>query len=466
MVGFPCLMLVLNESIVYSQKHGKPLVHTLRILRNLVLPIFVGFIVLTKIIGLDTEQTAIRLLQTSLWVSLIHAALSYVNVLLFVEAGGHTWQAQVPKLLRDLTRFFLILIGTAFVLSLVWKTDLGGLLTALGVSSIVIGLALQDTLGNLFSGIALLFGRPFVIGDWLKFGDVVGKVIEINWRAVHLITRNKEMLIVPNSVLAKEVFYNYRRPQPLHGEPIELGFSYDDPPNKVKQVIRQAALETPGVLSDPEPIIQTSAYGDSSINYYVRLYLRDYDRVPDIRDAFMTRVWYAAQRHGLTIPFPIRTLIHERPHKDELNGSTNRIITELRSLPCFITTHSDVLEQLVANADFKSFGKGERIIYQGQEAVKLNFLLAGQVQMNVLSHTNHDQEVLRLSKGDFFGATALLSREPSSNSVVALSDVDVMILEIEAMQVLIERTPQLAREMDEIIEARRKAIQLAQQTYV
>lgn len=465
MVGFPCLMLVLNESIVYSQKHGKPLVHTLRILRNLVLPIFVGFIVLTKIIGLDTEQTAIRLLQTSLWVSLIHAALSYVNVLLFVEAGGHTWQAQVPKLLRDLTRFFLILIGTAFVLSLVWKTDLGGLLTALGVSSIVIGLALQDTLGNLFSGIALLFGRPFVIGDWLKFGDVVGKVIEINWRAVHLITRNKEMLIVPNSVLAKEVFYNYRRPQPLHGEPIELGFSYDDPPNKVKQVIRQAALETPGVLSDPEPIIQTSAYGDSSINYYVRLYLRDYDRVPDIRDAFMTRVWYAAQRHGLTIPFPIRTLIHERPHKDELNGSTNRIITELRSLPCFITTHSDVLEQLVANADFKSFGKGERIIYQGQEEVKLNFLLAGQVQMNVLSHTNHDQEVLRLSKGDFFGATALLSREPSSNSVVALSDVDVMILEIEAMQVLIERTPQLAREMDEIIEARRKAIQLAQQTY-
>lgn len=95
----------------------------------------------------------------------------------------------------------------------------------------------------------------------------------------------------------------------------------------------------------------------------------------------------------------------------------------------------------MTNADFKSFGKGERIIYQGQEEVNLHFLLTGQVQMNVLSQTNHDQEVLRLSKGDFFGATALLSREPSSNSVVALSDVDVMILEIEAMQVLIERTP-------------------------
>jgi len=399
-----------------------------------------------------------------LWITLIHAALSFVNVLLFVEAGTHTWQAQVPKLLRDLTRFFLILVGTAFVLSLVWGKDLGGVLTALGVSSIVIGLALQDTLGNLFSGIALLFGRPFVIGDWLKFGDTVGKVVEINWRAVHLVTRDQEMLIVPNAVLAKEVFYNYHRPQPLHGEPLEVGFSYNDPPNKVKQVLRQAALETPGVLSNPEPIIQTSAYADSSINYYIRLYLRDYEQVPQIRDAFMTRIWYMAQRHQLTIPFPMRTLIHERPAREDPRGINHQVVTALRSLPCFITLSLEILEQLVANAEFKSFGQGERIIYQGQAEVKLHFLLTGQVQIKVLNPTNHEQEVLTLGRGDFFGATALLSREPSPNSVLALSDVEVMILETEAMQVIIDRTPQLAREMDEIIEARRKAIQLAQQT--
>jgi len=465
MVGFPILMLVLNESIAYLQKQGRPLVNTLRIVRDLVLPLVVGFIVLTKVIGLDPEQTAIRLMQTALWISLIHAALSLVNVLLFVDAGGNTWQAQVPKLLRDLTRFFLILIGTAFVLSLVWKTDLGGLITALGVSSIVIGLALQDTLGNLFSGIALLFGRPFTIGDWLKFGDNIGKVIEINWRAVHLLTREQEMLIVPNSVLAKEVFYNYRRPQPLHRETVEVGFSYNDPPNKIKMVLRQAALETAGVLSDPEPVIQTDAYGDSSINYSVRLYLRDYEQVPQIRDAFITRIWYAAQRHHLTIPFPIRTLIHERPPREDLKGSANRVIEELRSLPCFITTRSEILAQLVTNADFKSFGQGERIIYQGQAEVKLHFVLAGQVQLKVLNHANHEQDVLPLSRGDFFGATALLSQEPSSNSVIALSDVEVMILETAAMQVIIERTPHLAREMDEIIEARRKAINIAQRTH-
>ncbi|NJK40254.1 MAG: mechanosensitive ion channel, partial [Acaryochloridaceae cyanobacterium SU_2_1] len=403
-------MLFLSEVIVRLQKQGKPLASTLLILRNLVLPMFVLFIVLTRILGLEAEQTSIRLIQTLLWVSLIHTALSLVNVLLFVEAERQTWQAQVPKLLRDLTRFFLILIGTAFVLSLVWKTNLGGLLTALGVSSIVLGLALQDTLGNLFSGIALLFGRPFVIGDWLKFGDQVGKVIEINWRAVHLITRNHEMLIVPNSVLAKEVFYNYRRPQPIHVEPVEVGFSYNNPPNQVKQVLKAVALNTPGVLSKPEPVIQTLNYADSTIHYRIRLFIRDYERVPEIRDAFMTRIWYAAQRHHLVIPFPIRTLIHERTPLNP-GGDLEQRVEELRSLPCFMAVQTEILAQLAYQAKFKSFGQGERIIQQGQTQVDLHFLLSGQVQILVEDSLKSTQNLLLITKGEFFGAMSLLSQE-------------------------------------------------------
>lgn len=461
MVGFPLLMLSLSEVIVRLQKRGKPLASTLLIVRNLVLPIFVLFIVLTKILGLETEQTSIRLIQTLLWVSLIHTALSLVNVLLFVEADRQTWQAQVPKLLRDLTRFFLILVGTAFVLSLVWKTDLGGLLTALGVSSIVIGLALQDTLGNLFSGIALLFGRPFVIGDWLKFGDQVGKVIEINWRAVHLITRDREMLIVPNSVLAKEVFYNYRRPQAIHVEPVEVGFSYNNPPNTVKRVLKEVALNTPGVLSHPEPVIQTVEYADSSINYRVRLFVRDYERVPEIRDAFITRIWYAAQRHHLQIPFPMRTLIHERPPSKTDGGGQERV-EELRSLSCFMTIQPEILQQLVNHARFQSFGRGERIIDQGQSQVDLHFLLRGEAQIWVEDDRQQAQDILKITQGEFFGAMALLSQEASATSVIALEDVEVMILDPDAIQIIINQTPQLAREMDDVVEARRKAIDLAQ----
>ena len=185
----------------------------------------------------------------------------------------------------------------------------------MGVGSIVIGLALQDTLGNLFSGIALLFERPFTEGDWIEVDSVKGKVIEINWRSVHILTRELEMLVIPNAVLAGATIRNYRRPQRLHVEVVEVGFSYNDPPNKVKQVMKEIALSTKGVLERPEPVVQTISYDDSSIGYKVRLFLSDYDRVPQIRDEFVTRVWYAAERYNLNIPFPIRTLYHNPPVK-------------------------------------------------------------------------------------------------------------------------------------------------------
>ena len=119
-------------------------------------------------------------------------------------------QDRIPKLLRDLIKGFLVLLGTTIILSLIWEFPLADLITALGVTSLVLGMALQDTLGNLFSGISLLYAKPFEVGDWVQIGTETGKVIEVNWRSVRLLTRNEEMLIIPNLVLGKEVFKNFR----------------------------------------------------------------------------------------------------------------------------------------------------------------------------------------------------------------------------------------------------------------
>lgn len=277
-------IVALGEILIWLRKRNPSLAVTLQIIRNLVLPSLALFILLNKILGLSGDRPLLQIVQTLVGVCAIHAVLSLANGLLFGDVKVGTWQANIPKLFRDLVRFFLIAVGTALVLSVVSKADLGGLVAALGVGSIVIGLALQDTLGNLFSGITLLFERPFNLGDWLEVNGLKGKVIEINWRAVHLLTRELELLVIPNGVLAKEVIRNYRLPQKLHVEPVDIGFSYNDPPNKVKRVLKETALATTGVLNKPEPVIQTIEYGDSSINYRVRLFLADYDKVPQIRE--------------------------------------------------------------------------------------------------------------------------------------------------------------------------------------
>ena len=100
-------------------------------------------------------------------------------MLVFENAAKESWRSRAPKLFQDLIRLLLVVIGAAIVLSVVWRQDLGGLIAALGVGSIVLGLALQETLGNLMSGIALFFERPFSVGDWISVGGKSGQVVQI-----------------------------------------------------------------------------------------------------------------------------------------------------------------------------------------------------------------------------------------------------------------------------------------------
>ncbi len=461
-VGFPLLTLLLGEISYRAKPKDKLLVATLRIIRNLIFPSLALFILLNKIVGLSPESTPLRLVQTGLWLFVIHGSLTVVNGLLFNQAQADSWQANVPRLFRDLSRVFLILCGLALVLSVVWGADLGGLLAALGVGSIVIGLALQDTLGNLFSGIALLFERPFTEGDWIEVDGITGKVIEINWRSVHLLTRQLEMMIIPNAVLAGATIRNYRRPQKLHVEAVDVGFSYNDPPNKVKRVMKETALATKGVLDKPEPVIQTISYDDSSIGYRVRMFLADYDKVPQIRDEFVTRVWYAAERHGLNIPFPIRTLYHNPPAKIKSSEIINGYIEHLHSFPSFGSVDQEILTELAQDATIKFFGEGEKAIAIGNHTAGLYIIIQGRASVTIREKDSlAEQEVAILNDGDFFGESALSGKSISPVAVTALSDLELLILPIEAMQIALERSTRLRQEIGAVMETRRKAIALA-----
>ncbi|MEO0455453.1 MAG: mechanosensitive ion channel family protein [Cyanobacteria bacterium P01_A01_bin.114] len=460
---FPAVMVMANEIALKLKPRSPELAGIVQEVRNLVMPTLAMLILLTQVIELDGDRTSLRIVETLFWVSLIHASLWLVNTILFTGARPNTWQDKIPKILRDLVRVVMILVGITIVLSVVWETDLGGLITALGVSSIVLGLALQDTLGNLFSGVALLVERPFEVGDWLEAGDNIGKVVEINWRSVHLITRERELLIVPSSILARDVIRNYRRPLKLHVEPVMIGFSYDDPPNKVKRVLLEAALETDGILNQPTPEIQTISYDDFAITYKVRLYLPNYDNVPKVRDEFMTRIWYTARRNNLNIPFPIRTVYHHEVTPTSPDEVLSNLVNYLRSLPSFTALSQDLLEDLSCSSTFKHFGRGEIILHQGDREVQPHFVLAGRGSILLRTDTGVEREVAQLRRGDFFGADALLGNQQSFTSVVATDDLEAIAIATTTFQEILDKTPRLARELGAIISARRQTMHHLQQ---
>ena len=456
--GFPLCAVILGEIIQRQSQHRPALAKTLQIFRNLVLPLLTFLLFAEHVLRLNVTDRSFKLLQTLFWICVIHASLSLLNSLLFEQAGGNTWRSRFPKLLIDLSRLILILVGIAFVAAAVWNADLAGVATALGVSSIVIGLALQDTLGSIMSGIALLFERPFSVGDWLRVGDVVGQVMDMSWRSVRLLTLEREMVIIPHKFISNEVIRNYSQPQRLHAERVKIGFSYRDAPNKAMQMLRETALATPGILSHPEPQIFTLTYGDSAITYEVKFFIEDYGQLEEIRSQFMTRIWYSTQRHKLSIPFPIRTLYH-------FNGSNldraakKKSSDRLQSIPKSIPI--DLQELSNSDTAIQHFAQGEQVILQGGFSECLYLIISGQACMSYLNTIGQHREVLVLHPGELFGVMALFSGEVSPVSVSAIEDLEILALSLPVVQKMIDRQPNFAREIAQVQEIRRRALQMA-----
>jgi small-conductance mechanosensitive channel len=467
-LGFPLATILLGELIHRLKRQNRAMASTVRLLRDVLLPMLVLLLFLQHLLLLDPASRLFRTVETVFWVSVIHAALSLLNAILFEQAQADTWRARVPKLLIDLARLFLILLGTAFVLATVWNADLAGLVTALGISTIVIGLALQDTLGSVMSGIALLFERPFSVGDWLEVSGVVGQVIDINWRAVRLLTLEQEMVVIPHKLIGSAVIRNFTKPTPIHAERIRIGFSYNDPPNLARQVLKTTALETKGILLDPQPDVFTLNYSDSAVTYEVKFFIRDYSEIEQIRERFMTRVWYAAKRNNLSIPFPIRTLYHFHGPTSQQNRIAKKFSESLQAIPAYVPINRDEGGTTTATSGIalQHFAAGEKVIRQGRLDHELYIIVTGQALMSARLETGEEVEFMLLRNGEFFGEMSLFSGEPSTVTITANSDLEVMKISADVVNHMIDRQPSFAREIGQILEIRRLAIQETSQAHL
>ena len=293
LIGLPVLFAI--ATMVYRKRKptGKGIIPP-QIIRFFLVPFLVIHLVLNKIIGISEEALLIKISETIIVMILVSVAFSAINYLLFSENNILTKREIIPKLGRDVLHIILISIVSACVLSSVWGLDLGNLLTALGVSSLVIGLALQEPLGNLFNGVSLLMANPFKKGDWLKIGDEIGKVAEINWRSVKIHTRFNEQIIIPNNMLGKEKIKNLSRPNKIHAELLKFGFSYDDSPDKVKKIILAVASQNDKILTNPEPTVLLLSFDDFAITYGLKFFVKDYEDIVLLRDEIMSCLLYTS----------------------------------------------------------------------------------------------------------------------------------------------------------------------------
>ena len=457
--GLPMAIIIAGEFLLFLEKRESEFIPIVHNIRNILLPNLAIYLILSKIMKLGSDSLLLKVSATFFWLVLIHSSLKFINTLVFSEALPAQVKARIPKLLVDFTRTFLVLLGAAIIASTVWGADLGRLLAALGVGSVVLGLALQDVLGGLFSGVALLSSKPFLVGDWIRAGDMDGQVENIDWRAVTLVDFSGDSVVVPNSVIAKERFINYSRPTPIHRESVPFDISFDDAPNKVKQVLLEAAHETSGILKEPAPHVALISYDEFSIRYEIRYFINDYGQVAAIHNDFITRIWYANRRYGITFP----TRAHEVYNYDGISSANKedspKEIFELLQESAIFSVKDDELLELAKHSKVDDFGVGECLLQKGMITNKVYLILNGVAKEHIENKNNELLHEHRLKGGDLFGLASLVRKEASLVTVCALSDIRVIAIDIQAMQDLLKNNPSVAQALESMADLHEKKIE-------
>ncbi len=453
-IGFQALVVMLGELLYRADRRSLPITPILRTARNAVLPLLVIYVFVVKVLEEPPETIAVRVITTALWLSVLYSGLLLLNVLVFQQAPEGTWRHRAPSLFQDLLRMLLVAVGAAIVLAVVWEQDLGGLIAALGVGSIVLGLALQETLGNLMAGIALLFEKPFTIGDWIEVGDDQGEVVEINWRSVHVRTRERNLLVFPNSVLGRETIVNYARPTKLQTLRLSFGFALEDPPNLVKSTMVSVARDMEYVLDDPAPRALLREVEDDRLRYEAFLFIDEPRMIPQIVDLYTSRVWYASQRAGLRLPLPAahEYQIHA-PVPESVVASVD-VVEVLSGAQGFEVLDASRIEALAARATVLHFGDGEAVITEGEMADGIHVIVSGEICARLVGADDTVTEAT-IGVGEAIGITSLARQEPSEVTLSAAGDTTTIRVDHEAVDAALRADPHLAQQFAKIVEIRR-----------
>ena len=453
-VGFPALLVALNELAFALARAGHPVAASVRFIRTWVVPLVALTLFLRWVVLLPETSLGVRLTATVCLATAIVAIMGVINNLVFETARRGTWQSKVPRLLRDLLRLLLAAIGLAMVYSFVWGREIEGAIAALGVTSIVVGLALQEPLGNLFSGLMLLMERPFEVGETIEVGTISGEVKEVNWRSAHIEALGGAIQVVPNSTLNKETITNFSRPRPNRMELVDVSFSYQDPPYKVRQALLELLLQTEGVVKSPKPIAATLGYGESSVKYRLIYRTAEKDRWP-VRNELVTRIWYVAKRHGFTLPYPVHVELQhqqERPFSAaQAEGSD--LLAQFPRLPEIPPEDRDRTRPL-------TFGAGERLFDKGDVFDGVYFVVSGTVSLQLIKD-GHASEIATIEAGEFCGETGMHGHQAADMRAVALEDTVAVLIAPDVVRHLFEGSPRLARETGHTLDVHRKALQSA-----
>jgi small-conductance mechanosensitive channel len=366
------------------------------------------------------------------------------------------------KLIQDLVVGLIYLSAALSVVAYVFNAPIGTLIATSGVLAIILGLALQSTLADVFSGIALDLSRGYDVGDWIVLSDgTEGKVVETNWRATHLLNGSNDLVVLPNSVLAKAQMTNLSSPNRSHGVRLRVRIAPTITPASISEVMRNALLSSNSIMATPAPTVDIKSLDAQAIEYEVAFRVADFNAAASARHEVYDLIYRHARATGLVLAPPKESTAPAAPVQPPAAPALPRT-TALRLLdavPLFLSLNDAEKSALADTMVRKTYRKDQVLAEQGAKLGSLVLIRTGVVV--VTCHSEEGAlELGRLAPGDCFGEASFFAGRGEPGTIKALTFTVVYELGQEALAKIMRERPSLAEEISLTLSRRAKAGQV------
>src|SRR6516162_8202082 len=364
------------------------------------------------------------------------------------------------KLVQDLLAGVIYLAALFAIVSYVLDLPIQGLLATSGVVAIILGLALQSTLGDVFSGIVLSFSRPYRPGDWISVDSGTdGRVIEMNWRATYILTARRDLAILPNSTIAKSKIVNVSSPSGIHGTTITVQLDAKTPPAKGSETLEHAILNSRLIVTTPAPTITVKTINASYTEFEIAFFVEELASTTKAQNELFEFIYrhLAAAEVELAAP-------QSQPDSVSAGGNVQKAQTGperlLELVAIFATFTTEERAALAAKLKPESYDKGDTLVKPGVVLQSL-FIVGSGVLSFTYDGIEGEMEILRLGPGDHFGEIGLLTGAAATARISALVPTTVYELAKADLTPILEARPQVARELCRALAWRQAAGQLS-----
>ena len=404
-------------------------------------------------------KNILRIVNVIIWMTLVISVIRFLDFLIFRAALLASNQNEISSLLRNVFSIIIYIVAFFVIFQSQYPTiALAPLFTGSAILGIVVGLALQDTLGNLFAGIALQADKPFQVGDVISLSTIgMGVVEDVSWRGVRIRTFQNKLLVVSNAVLGKETI-EVAPKENLNARTVFFNTVYSASPANTATIVREAMRHSENVSQKMRPIVRIRNLGESGIDWEVKYWLEDYTKFNDSDATIRERIWYAFQREKISFAFPTRT-VHIEEQKAEIDVAIEQNVfgDRLQRVPIFDPLSEEEMERISRASKSRIYAPGEAIVRLGGEGNSMFIINRGKVEVQIIEN-GKPRKIKELVENDFFGEMSLLTGEPRTASVIAVVETEVFQIRKNSLKPILESNPLLVQAITDRIDERRQML--------